>query len=818
MDVTANFYRHAAGAASDGIDIPAGQHIWNVRIADLAGNLASNLVTFTATGQTNADAPVISNVNIGGDGMTILPASSEVWVQGKVSGTSTDTTVAASINGGEPILMNQRGEDFGAMLPLASGTNVIVLVATSTTPQPAQQSRRRRQYDRDSDGPASKTNQSSVLLPVKPSDFHIWEITPELGTFCDGHPQTVAGSMDMTFEGVAITNATINGQAALGWRYDDGSTAYYHISATVPCPDTSEMTLKITVYLADGRQITMPFWYLEGYRIASKIEHYQNTAPHNNTCSSAPNYYANFYWEENFTPQPLDGKWQVTAFVMLDATNHYVAMTNSVTATNWAAYSQEYLTATNLVDDPPSVEEITTNHWAARAPWSCGLGNMIPTGSHDSRYLWPWEVNGGLRFGTNNYYSEVTYNYPFGGCNPVKTQKMHSQIWVADAGEMVVNWPLHYPTNQQVLLTFEHMEYSRLNGEAYDPTQILYHGQPPDVIETNWDGNYNLGYIVSISGSSFTLNQDAFSWPTSTINISGTGADPGGCWTSSGGTYGSAHHLGFASFHNCALGITSPIGSPVASNGGIGWNSTTARFDFQGVSKAAINYYSLTITARDCAEWQNKFTWDFDNNALGTIEGHTANPTHVPPATVDPAAPATGNIRLNATITHPIQVFRDHLARDVANFTGIQNKKGTWVTPFGSIEMDHDWICWGSVQHAYNGKYGTQNQTKLSLHQVIDGWPHVGGYVNYPITNNPDAQPAINNLRRGDVVVITSSGVEVHAVIMTSTMTDTIKRVWAANNGGLYDPDYFAVQKLDDVLGNWKFMTGDCKFMIFKRP
>ena len=49
VDVTANFYRHPAGAASDGIDIPAGQHLWSVRIADLAGNLAANLVTFAAT-------------------------------------------------------------------------------------------------------------------------------------------------------------------------------------------------------------------------------------------------------------------------------------------------------------------------------------------------------------------------------------------------------------------------------------------------------------------------------------------------------------------------------------------------------------------------------------------------------------------------------------------------------------------------------------------------------------------------------------------------------------------------------------------------
>ena len=49
VDVTANFYKYPAGAASDGVDIPAGQHTWNVRVADRAGNVASNMVTFTVT-------------------------------------------------------------------------------------------------------------------------------------------------------------------------------------------------------------------------------------------------------------------------------------------------------------------------------------------------------------------------------------------------------------------------------------------------------------------------------------------------------------------------------------------------------------------------------------------------------------------------------------------------------------------------------------------------------------------------------------------------------------------------------------------------
>ena len=71
MNETANFYQYSAGAASDGGNLAAGQHTWRVTVADLAGNVASNLVTFTATGTTNANAPVISDVNVGSGGVTM---------------------------------------------------------------------------------------------------------------------------------------------------------------------------------------------------------------------------------------------------------------------------------------------------------------------------------------------------------------------------------------------------------------------------------------------------------------------------------------------------------------------------------------------------------------------------------------------------------------------------------------------------------------------------------------------------------------------------------------------------------------------------
>ena len=148
---------------------------------------------------------------------------------------------------------------------------------------------------------------------------------------------------------------------------------------------------------------------------------------------------------------------------------------------------------------------------------------------------------------------------PGGGANAKLAEKIHGLQWTDDQGQMVVNWPLHYQPGQRVLLTFENVEYTRLNNETSDPTQILYHGQAPDVIETNQCGNdfhpcYNLSYIVAVSGTSFTLDETAFTWPTSTLvydtNIT---ASDQGCWTQTNSMSGATHHLGFSGFHNLRL-------------------------------------------------------------------------------------------------------------------------------------------------------------------------------------------------------------------------------------------------------------------------
>ncbi len=804
VDVTANFYRYPAGAASDGVDIPAGQHTWRVRVADRAGNVASNMVTFTATGTTNTDAPVISNLNLSNGGVTVLPASSEVWVQGKVTGIG--TTVAASINGGEPILMNRRGEDFGYLLPLQAGTNVIVLVATAAA-QPQQQSRHRRLENGGNSGQA----QSSTLAPVLPGSFNIWGITPELGTFCDGHPMTVAGYMDATYQGAAVTNVTVNGQEGGLGTMNDGTTTYCHFSATLPCQDKSEMTVSLTLYLADGTQQTFPFWYLEGYRIASKTEHYQNTAPHNNTCSSAPDYNAIFYWIENVVPGALDKVWQVTAFVMRDETNSYAAMTNSITVTNWASYYQEYLTTTNLVGNPPTVSDITTNHWAPRGAWSCGLGNMIPTGSHDSRHLWPWEVDTSLRFGKTDYSGETVYTYPT-GCGDRITEKVHSQIWVDDTGEMEVNWPLHYTTNQQVLLTFEHVEYTRLNGEAPDPTQIKYQGQVPDVIETNYYGCFNLGYIVSVGDTSFKLNKDAFTWPTSDVTPTDLGTTNRDCMTTSGSASGSAHHLGFASFHNAPFTpkIIQPKGDADATNNPIdSWiGAPSYRFDFQGVTKKTPNFNAVTIQGQ--VDESGSYQWTLSDG--GTLSSATTlNPNHNLPDTI--TEDIKGTLTFTETIgdtsvqtQKKIMVYRDHLARDIDNFGTMQScNTGTVSTPYGKnvsiLNWQRCWNCFGSVQHACDGTgdgyiYPPEPPTQGG-HSFTNG----GVYPYSSITS------AFINVRRGAVVGFFVRGCSVlkpgpqYDWVHSAIFTGQDDLLWGANNSAL------------DQNGNetWKFATRHAK-------
>ena len=63
---------------------------------------------------------------------------------------------------------------------------------------------------------------------------------------------------------------------------------------------------------------------------------------------------------------------------------------------------------------------------------------------------------------------------PGGGDNAELGSKTHGLEWIDDQGQMVVNWPLHYPQGKQVLMTFTQVDYTRLNNEAYQPVEISF--------------------------------------------------------------------------------------------------------------------------------------------------------------------------------------------------------------------------------------------------------------------------------------------------------------------------------------------------------
>ena len=747
---------------------------------------------------------MISNVNLGAGGVTVLPASSEVWVQGKVTGAG--TTVAASINGGEPILMNRRGEDFGYMLPLDAGTNVIVLVATAEE-QPQQQSRRRRQVNQN-----ESPDQSSVLLPVVPSGFQIWGVSPPFGTFTGGQNQWVTGYMDRNFEGVAITNATLNGQhMGLGM----GEEMWFGVTLT--CTNPSAMTLTMTLYLVDGRQIDVPFWYLEGYQIASKTVRYQNTVANCNNQQPA------FIWYDYAAPTLATTMWTVLQLARAERLESYWAP-SSVTDTNWIWDVTGYGPTTNLFAAPTLAS--VSNYWGV-ASWQCVYGGF--TGSHwEGHTAWP-PVD--LRFGTNSVQSEADRSYtytgsqppcPGGGDNALLGSKTHGLQWIDDQAQMVVNWPLHYPQGKQVLMTFTQVDYTRLNNEAYDPTQVLYHGQPPDVITTNNCGNgslcFDLSYIVAVSGTSFTLDETAFTWPTSTLvydtNIT---ASDQGCWTQTNSMSGATHHMGFSGFHNDDPKIITPSGTAVSTDNiqRDSWKSTYW-WDFQAVVGGVIQIQGEMNPPN--------FGWKLTPGGMGYLDYpnltpqsspiYHANPTCIP----DLSADVTLTMREGLDENRVLRIYKDNLARDMENFGTISCKgdKGVfWKTHFGTVTMDHNWNCFGSVKHALDGQgdgYVPQYLSGLnSLPSVVlNNWGSATFY--YSATQSP----VIPNLQRGAIVafcVTDCTGLPTALLQHVATATGSGSDLWGANNSSFANGPtwFFATQPVENIMKDCLSYFSNCK-------
>ena len=106
-----------------------------------------------------------------------------------------------SDNGGEAIPLNRRGDDFGFLLPLEYGKNLVVLV-----------------------GDDGQGNLSSKLFEVERSDKFRAEIaSPVFGEFANGREMGVSGTVsakysEVTDEELGLAGVSVNGVAAdLDW-------------------------------------------------------------------------------------------------------------------------------------------------------------------------------------------------------------------------------------------------------------------------------------------------------------------------------------------------------------------------------------------------------------------------------------------------------------------------------------------------------------------------------------------------------------------------------------------------------------------------
>ena len=162
-----NFQRVDGWALGVMTNLAAGAYSWSGTVADQAGNVASNSVSFCATGMTNPLAPVISELNVP-DGVE-LPDPGEMWVQCQVTTNAVGGCV--SVNGAEALPLSRSGNVVGRSVSLSWGTNVIV-VATED---------------------AGTNLASRVVTGVRGDRYRAELSRPAFGTFANGQGLTASG-------------------------------------------------------------------------------------------------------------------------------------------------------------------------------------------------------------------------------------------------------------------------------------------------------------------------------------------------------------------------------------------------------------------------------------------------------------------------------------------------------------------------------------------------------------------------------------------------------------------------------------------------
>jgi hypothetical protein len=516
VDVTTDFYQFANRAILS-TNLSSGTYTWSATISDYAGNSVTSTVSFFATGTTNDAAPVLSGLNIT-DGM-VLPDVPEVWVQGKVSGSL--SLVSASVNGGDSITMNRRegSDDFGYLLPLEPGTNLIALVASN-------------------DG----TNRSSQLVSIiRTAAFRAAITSPGFGSFAEGAWKNVTGYVSAKIDEGQPTEAelaglTINGApATLDWKNEDadGNVPFYTEVILPPGPGPIAITGEIS--WSDGRKTKPTPSYDDDYQIVSRSEIASFLIDGDGEIVRPGSYCDANAW---FTMLFEDQYTNAFSFASEDQTAY---------DTYWRFRKGQGCTTTNIIIDPccsENFDQLPDSWWPA-SDWAL-VGNGVDSARS-------------LSCGIDDYWNVYTV---------VPGAEWFSFAKQITDATLSFRAPWHYPTNQLVIFTFEGMNYTSASDETgSDLAQVsfVFNGQTnqPAIVSNDIR---SVSYVVTMAGGrTNTLSMNSFIWP----------ALP----SSDSYLYGAAHTLSFTNFHSnlptCGPDVTAWVYS-VLSDVYAKWNSWDA--------------------------------------------------------------------------------------------------------------------------------------------------------------------------------------------------------------------------------------------------
>jgi len=431
--------------------------------------------------------------------------------------------VAASVNGGEPVLMNQRGGDFGYLLPLEPGTNVIVLVATAPA-QPQQQARRRRQGAADNEQQAKSSNMLIMERSTRYPAALNWET---FGKFANGATQTVGGTVGQFTAGdgsqLSLSSLTVGGIIIP----PDGSGGSYSgsFSTSLPPPDgcTNSVMPIIVSMCWTGSTFSMtytsvcvsvPLGLLEGYEIVSRVTSWQ--------------------WDGfNVIHYGCNGGWQFISRPGLEHHRIDSTFVSPCSATKNYTYNSgewDFVAPTNCLAAP-------TDGWAMFADtnswdYTCYEATTTNLMQPDRGLTFAVETND-VNCGDEAYVSNR----------------------MTETGSLTFRAPFYYPPNTPVLLTFEGMT----------TTNVVLHFGGTDVPPLSVDvGSGDVSFLVNVTGGlSYPINASSFTWPAASSST--TDGPDGYCFGDDGVHTRTFNSFSFTGFHN-ALPTCGPDVTDLVTN------------------------------------------------------------------------------------------------------------------------------------------------------------------------------------------------------------------------------------------------------------